>query len=76
MRSMVEGHPRRSRPLGAGLFARAPPPPCGWSPSPFRGGTCYPFSASAIVSLIGVVGRPESVLRSLLSLYSSPNPDR
>jgi hypothetical protein len=62
MRSMVERHPRlalRHRPVPL-------PHPAGGPP--LRSGEDYPFSAAAIVSLIGVVGRPDSVLRSLLSL--------
>jgi hypothetical protein len=62
MRSMVERHSRlalRQRPVPLHHLAGGPPP---------HSGRIYPFNAAAIVSLIGVVGRPESVLRSLLSL--------
>ena len=67
MRSMVEGHERfvttpiepDTSPVPLHHPAGGPPP---------RTGEVYPFSAAAIVSLIGVVGRPERVLRSLLSL--------
>jgi hypothetical protein len=69
MRSMVEGHTRLiATPMGPDISPVPLHHPAGGPPPRSGEELSYPFSAAAIVSLIGVVGRPDSVLRSLLSL--------